>query len=293
MPKPTKDQYRQHLKIPKSVLLTAKILQFLSVKLTTKFASKLFQTPIRFRTPKREENMDEKAIKSTLLVPEIQQKIHTYRYGEGAKKILLVHGWSGRGTQLVKIADAMVYQGYSTLSFDAPAHGRSSGKTTNMMDFVHCILEMQRAYGPFEAAIGHSLGSMALLYSVKKELQLNSLILIGSGDKIEDIIYDFTDKLGLEGNIGKNIKQQFDTKFQVDINTFSASESAAHINTPVLLVHDKFDSDSPVEASVKINQMLTNSKLILTEGLGHRKILGDRAVLEQIIKFLRSDLKKL
>lgn len=293
MPKRTKDQYRQSLKIPTPILFTAKTLQFLSVKQTTKFASRLFQTPIKYQIPKREEDMDNKAIKSTLTVPEIQKEIHTYRYGEGTKKILLVHGWSGRGTQLVKIADALLEEGYCTLSFDGPAHGRSSGKTTNMLEFVHCILEMQRAYGPFEAAIGHSLGSMALLYSVKKELQLNSMILIGSGDKIEDIIYDFTDKLGLERRIGKNIKKVFDDRLQLDINTFSASESAAHINIPALLIHDKFDSDSPVEASVKINQILKNSKLILTEGLGHRKILGDQEVIEQIIKFLRSDLKKL
>jgi alpha-beta hydrolase superfamily lysophospholipase len=51
------------------------------------------------------------------------------------KKILLVHGWSGRGTQLFKIADELLKQGYSTISFDAPAHGKSPGKTI-MVDFI-------------------------------------------------------------------------------------------------------------------------------------------------------------
>jgi esterase/lipase len=42
-----------------------------------------------------------------------------YQYGQSDKKVLLVHGWSGRGTQLVKIADALLKSGYSTISFDA------------------------------------------------------------------------------------------------------------------------------------------------------------------------------
>jgi alpha-beta hydrolase superfamily lysophospholipase len=42
----------------------------------------------------------------------------------------------GRGTQLFKIADELLKQGYSTISFDAPAHGKSPGKTTIMVDFI-------------------------------------------------------------------------------------------------------------------------------------------------------------
>ena len=46
-----------------------------------------------------------------------------YQYGERKRKILLEYGWSGRGTQLFKIADELVQKRFSTISFDAPAHG--------------------------------------------------------------------------------------------------------------------------------------------------------------------------
>lgn len=285
----TNENYRQNLKIPKSILFTAKALQFLSPKQAEKFAAKLFQTPVKYPTPKREEHMESEAVKAILAVPEIHKNIQTFRYGEGEKKALLVHGWCGRGTQLVKIADALVDQGYTTYSFDGPAHGKSSGKTTNMLEFVKCILEMERAYGPFEVAIGHSLGCMALLYSIKEGLNLKSMALIGSGDKIEEIIYDFTDKLELDRSIGVKLKQSLDKKFQIDINTFSASTSAKYVDIPVLLIHDEQDSDSPVEASLKINENLKHSKLLLTQGLGHRKILGDPKVIEQLMEFLEAN----
>lgn len=292
MSKRTNENYRQNLKIPKSILITAKALQFVSPKQAEKFAAKLFQTPVIYPTPKREEHMEREAIKSTLEIPEIHKKIQTFRYGDGEKKALLVHGWCGRGTQLVKIADALVQQGYTTYSFDGPAHGKSSGKTTNMLEFVKCILEMERAYGPFEAAIGHSLGSMALLYSVKEGLNLERMALIGSGNKIEEIIYAFTDKLGLDRAIGVNLKKSLDKRFQIDINTFSASASAEHVHIPVLLIHDEQDMDSPVDASRKINQILKESKLILTQGLGHRKILGDPEVIQQLLEFLHATANK-
>ena len=101
--------------------------------------------------------MDSKSTQTLIEIPKINKKVMLYQYGESSKKILLVHGWSGRGTQLFKIADKLVKVGYSTISFDAPAHGKSPGKTTIMADFVEAILEIEKQFGPFEAAVGHSL----------------------------------------------------------------------------------------------------------------------------------------
>ena len=41
------------------------------------------------------------------------------------------------------------------------------------------------------------------------------------------------------------------------------------------------------EAAYQINKSLKNSQLMITEGLGHRKILGDKIVIENSIKFLK------
>ncbi|GAW89223.1 hypothetical protein FPS14_contig00017-0031 [Flavobacterium psychrophilum] len=43
-----------------------------------------------------------------------------------------------------------------------------------MPEFIASILELEKLYGPFEFAIGHSLGGMALLNSVKQGLQLKN-----------------------------------------------------------------------------------------------------------------------
>ena len=93
------EKNKDALQIPKIILYTGKILEAISPKLATLFAAKLFVTPIKHTIPKREFYMDENSIQSKLWIPSIKKEIVTYKYGQGEKKIILVHGWSGRGTQ--------------------------------------------------------------------------------------------------------------------------------------------------------------------------------------------------
>src|SRR5659263_110012 len=137
----------QSLKIPTLILKSSKFISFISPKLATLFAAKLFTTPTKHKIPKRELEMDGKSIQKLIKIPTINKKVVLYQYGESEKKILLAHGWSGRGTQLFKIADELIKVGYSTISFDAPAHGKSSGKTTIISDFIETILEIERQFG--------------------------------------------------------------------------------------------------------------------------------------------------
>ncbi|MCM5662922.1 alpha/beta fold hydrolase [Galbibacter mesophilus] len=285
-----KENYQQTIKIPKPISCSAKALAFVSPKLASKFVARLFATPMKHKIPKREYKMEQESIKEKLQIPSLHKEIVVYSYGNSKKKILLVHGWSGRGTQLAKIAEALLEQGYSTISFDGPAHGKSPGKTTNMLEFVDAVIEVDKKHGPFEAAVGHSLGSMTLLNAVRSGLKLKTMVLVGSGDSINDIIYDFTNKLGLKDNIGDRVKKKFDSIAQEDVNNYSASIAAKDVAIPVLLIHDKNDLDSPLESSKNIHKNLANSKLIITEGLGHRKILGDEKVINTLTAYIEKNV---
>ena len=281
-----KNNKKQSVKIPKAVLITAKILQTTSVKLAARFAMKLFITPLKFKLPKREIKMDEESRQEDVFIKSLNRHIKVYHYGISTKKVLLVHGWSGRGTQLYSIAEKLIKNGYSTISFDAPAHGKSSGKTSDMTEFIACILELNKKYGPFEYAVGHSLGAMAVLNAIKKGLNVNKAVTIGSGDIITDIMNDFTDKLGMNTAVTNKMIKIFEKRFSTTINSYSAYIAAKEINIPVLVIHDEDDADVPVAAAHHIHKHLSNGELLITEGLGHRKILGDSNVIRKIIQFL-------
>ncbi|TDO71317.1 pimeloyl-ACP methyl ester carboxylesterase [Flavobacterium chryseum] len=278
----------QSLKIPQFIILTSRICAFISTNLVTKYAARLFTTPIKHKVPKRELDMDHKSVQTTIFVPAINKNIVTYKYGTSERQILLVHGWSGRGTQLFKIADELVKTGYSTISFDAPAHGKSEGKTTIMSEFILSILEIEKLYGPFEIAIGHSLGGMSVLNAIKDGLMVEKVIIIGSGDIVQDILDEFISKLTLKQEISNRLRDLFENKYKVKMNDFSAYKAAQKIKIPVLVIHDKDDPEVPVKAGIHIHQQLQNGTLYLTEGLGHRKILGNQNVIKKILEFIKS-----
>ncbi|WP_298304545.1 alpha/beta hydrolase [Flavobacterium sp.] len=282
-----KEIQAQTLKIPKVILITAKLFVAISPKLATKFTAKLFTTPIKHKIPKREFHMDKESVQEKVFVPSINKEIVVYHYGKSEKKILLVHGWSGRGTQLVKIADDLLNLGYSTISFDAPAHGKSKGNSSIMIEFIASILELEKQFGPFEFAIGHSLGGMSILNAIREKLKLRKVVIIGSGDIIQDIIDDFIKKLELNPEIGIKLREYFEKKYGVEMNYYSASNAAKEVLIPVLIIHDENDVDVNVKAAYNIKENLNISELMITKNLGHRKILGNTEVIKRIVEFIK------
>ena len=285
MPK-KKQKQAQVIEIPKAILFTAKFLQAVSPSLTTKFAAKLFTTPIKHKLPKRELHMERESVQKSIEVSEIQKEIVLYEYGKSNKKVLLVHGWSGRGTQLVKIADELLKMGYMTISFDAPAHGKSKGNSSIMIEFIASILEIEKQYGPFEFAVGHSLGGMSVLNAIKQNLQVKKAVIIGSGDIIQDIIDDFICKLQLKPEYGIKLRNHFEAKFGGKMDDYSAYKAAEKTEVPVFVIHDKDDDDVSVKAAYNIQKHLKQSEIMITEGLGHRKILGDENVIQKVKEFI-------
>ena len=285
MPK-DKNKPKQSQEVPNFIKKIAKTLEVISPSLTTRFASKLFTTPIKHKTPKREMKMDQDSTHKSILIPAINKEIVVYEYGKSDKKVLLVHGWSGRGTQLVRIADELLKNGFATISFDAPAHGKSKGNFSIMTEFIASILELEKQYGPFEYVIGHSLGGMSVLNAIKQNLQVKKAVVIGSGDIIQDVIDDFIAKLEIHPKFGLLLKDHFEKKFGGKMDDYSAFKAAEQIDIPVLVIHDTEDVDVPVKAAYHIQKYLKHSELIITEGYGHRKILGNEAVVQKIISFL-------
>ena len=274
-------------KIPSSIIFTGKVLQFFSSTLASNFAIKLFRTPVRFKTPEREKMMAESAQKEMLFIPAIKKEVMLYRYGYSKRKVLLVHAWSGRGTQLYSIADKLLENGYMTFSFDAPAHGNSMGKTTMMSEFIATSMYLEEKFGPFEIAIGHSLGGMSILNCVKQGLSIKKAIIIGSGDIISNIIKDFVHKLELKTKIVSIIKNRFLKKHGESIDNLSASIAAKDVKIETLVIHDTEDYDIPVSCAYNIRQNLQRGEILITNGLGHRRILKDKNVNNRIIEFIK------
>ena len=280
-----KKKDKRVLQIPNYIKKTAKTLSFFSDKLAAKFALDLFDRPIKFPMPEREKHMDISSTQYSYILPKCKKQINVYQYGNGSKKALLVHGWNGRGTQLVSIAKQLEKNDYTVYSFDAPGHGKTPNTRTVMIDFIEAINELSTKYKGFDIIIGHSLGGMSTLNAISRGAVARKAVTIGAGDKIQDIINDFVLQLGLKSNVGIHLKKLFEKKYSSKTADYDVYKNAEKINIPVLLIHDKNDKDVPYTTSENINNHLKNSDLLLTEKLGHKKILGNEDVIQKIISF--------
>lgn len=276
---------RKSVEIPKIFVIIGQVLQFISNKLASKYALWLFFKPLRFKMPQREEKMDRESQQYSLKVPSIGKEINVYRYKSGEKRLLLVHGWSGRGTQLVTMADLFAEKGYEIISFDAPAHGKSKGNKTYMKEFVMSILEIGKHY-QFDAIIGHSLGAMSVINAVRLGFQTNKIVAIAGGDLVTDIIDDFTQKMGFNQKVWQRIHDYLNEILKESINEFSVSVAVKKIDQPLLIIHDTDDIDVDVKCAYNIHKNAKNAELLITNGLGHRKILADESVIKKIDSFL-------
>ncbi len=274
-------------KVPKSILLTGKFLQTINTNLVTKFAAKIFGTPLKFKIPERELMMRDSAKNELFEIDSIDKKVMVYRYGFSKKKILIVHGWAGRGTQLYQLADKILENKMMVVSFDGPAHGLSSGKTTVITDFIETIHQINKEYGPFDAAIGHSFGAMSLLNAVAKGLDIKKLVLIGADNSIRQITQQFVEKIELKPIIAKKLEKLFYEKYNVNIEEYSSYNAAQNVNIPTLVIHDSEDKFVPVSSAITIRQNLKNGELLMTNGLGHHKIFKDNIVIQRIIDFIQ------
>ena len=275
------------LVIPKPVSYFAKVLELISVRLASLFGMRLFMTPINYPIPKREQYMLKSAQKKRIFIEDINKEIEILSYGYSRKKVLLVHGWCGRSTQLFTFADKLLENGYMVISFDGPAHGKSSGKTTMMPEFLKTIKKINTTYGPFEAAIGHSFGATSLYIAASDFLTIKSLIAVGSGDKISDIILNFSKNLYLKEKSAQLIQSRLEKKWNLKVNDSSSSTVARKINIPVLVVHDVTDGDVPVRCAYEIRKNLKRGSLLITNGLGHTKILRNEEVIKKSINFIK------
>lgn len=278
----------QVLLTPKYILKTGSFLSSFSPFLASRFGAWLFLKPFRYKLPSREKELDELMDHERIIVPIIERDIVVYKNLKGnlGKRILLVHGWSGRGTQMPDIAQNLINAGYGIISFDAPAHGRATGKMSMMPYFIDSVKFLEEKYGPFYAAIGHSLGGMSLLKAVKDGLGLEKLVIIGTANSVTNITKEFAQNMQLGPKVAGIMKSYFDKKFGEDMDNLSGAFSAEKVHIPTLVIHDEDDVDVDISSAHEINASLKNGELFLTKGLGHRKILGDPEVINKITTFI-------
>ena len=268
---------------------------FISPRLAGLAAYNLWMTPRRFKTPVSEQTTLQSANLAFITVN--NNNIATYRWGHSPSTskatVLLVHGWAGRGTQPGCFIEPLIKAGYQVLSFDAPAHGKSSAKQTNLLEIADVIVALQGHYGVFDSMITHSLGGLCAVLAVKNGLKTNRIVSLCPPATTSGLFEKFVRTLQLNKKTRNNLIQRIETIYGKHIlQKLSMTDLVKNITVPGFVIHDAQDNDIPWEEGQAVAYAWQNAPFKITSELGHRKILRDPEVIKATIEFLQQTSTK-
>ncbi len=200
--------------------------------------------------------------------------------------VLLVHGWEGRGSQLAALAPALVARGWRVLAFDAPGHGDSANIGASLPSFVTALREVADRLGPVHAVVAHSFGAMAAAAALQRGWSVDRAVLIGPGIWTEDTPRTIQNALGIDQRTMRRVMGRQALRTGTRWHDLMAERLYAGRSEPLFLIHDHDDNEIPIDRLPRLTNVWRPSATLLTHGLGHRRILRDPGVVQQVAEWL-------
>ena len=243
----------------------------------------LFCKPFRVKLTDRQKEFMRTAELSTMKsqFPDIQ----VYKWGNGSKKILFLHGWQSHSFRWIKYILRLKKLNYTIYAFDAPASGYSKGKILNIPHYGEVLDEFLKQYGKMDYAVGHSLGAFALFYYLKcfNQNAFDKVVSIACPGKATDFIDLYVEALSLNQRTLKLITSIFIKRYKepsfYDIDNFTSS-----ITVDGMYIHDRDDKEVPFAYTKVLEKNWPNAKKMYTSGLGHKMRSPD--VVNAVEEFL-------
>jgi len=121
-------------------------------------------------------------------------------------------------------------------------------------------------------------------------VKTNKVVCIASAFNAERLVQVFAKILQVQPQIVERQKRLLERQFGENVwEQFSMPHMVSTTSSIGLIIHDEDDDAIPVERSKLIAEAWPESELVLTTGLGHRRILRDKTVINKVISFITTE----
>jgi pimeloyl-ACP methyl ester carboxylesterase len=222
-------------------------------------------------------------------VPYGSRWLKVWSFGEGPA-VLLVHGWSGHAAQFEPWIEPLVAAGFRAVLFDAPAHGRSGGRQTNIMDMAGAIQQVAGLFGPVHAIAAHSFGAPATLFALRHGLSVERLVLMAAPISLAGFSTFLAHRFGftraVRGRMQRNMERELEFRWDETDTDRALAALIQERGLDVLLVHDRRDREVPFAGAERIAAAAPAARLYVTDGSGHARLLRNGGVIAEAIRFV-------
>lgn len=207
--------------------------------------------------------------------------------------VYLVHGWGGVGRQLSSFVDPLRRAGHRVVVFDGPSHGGSDPgacgpRRTHGVEFAAALGAVAERFGPAHAIVAHSMGALPSLMVHRDGLPVGRFVLLAP---MRDLA-SYLDRFGAVSGMGPRTRALMDARIArltghpvADLDVRRLAAGAAPV--PLLVVHDRRDRETHHGHSVELVETWPGPATMLsTEGLGHRRLLADPGVVQDVVAFV-------
>ncbi|ESU20937.1 hypothetical protein FCR2A7T_12600 [Flavobacterium cauense R2A-7] len=268
----------------KSIGFYFNFLSYTHPKKLKKDGFRLFCNPFARKLKPHQLEFLQKGISDTLTLD--GYKIQTYQWGNGSKKILLVHGWASHSFRWKAYIEYLVKNDFTVYALDAPAHGLSSGKFIHVVLYAKVINAFLESHSDITSIVSHSIGGFATTYFLDhyKNHSIEKAVIMCAPGEASDFFDFYKQSLGLTTKSVNIIIEEFEAQLGELPSYFSSAKFAESITVPALIIHDKNDMATNFKYSVRLNKHWKNSQLLLTEGLGHD--LKSKELVKKVADFV-------
>lgn len=251
-------------------------------------ARRIFLRPPKANMPVRERWWATDAEEMNVLFGE--GHLRAWRWGWGSPhRVLLVHGWGGRGLQLGALAQPLVEAGFDVIAFDAPGHGQSSGSMSSLPAMADAVGAIVRHVGGVDGIVAHSFGAAACTNALNQPHMapaVKRLVFIAPAVDMVGLTDQFADMVGFTSGIASRLRSYLTQRFGVPFESFQPLPIARNMHHPLLVLHDGNDREIDVAQGKHLAADWPGALFEATEGLGHRRILRHPAVVQRTVEFL-------
>jgi hypothetical protein len=214
--------------------------------------------------------------------------VAAYAWGDAPRPVLLVHGWGARASRFGGLVTALLESGRSAVAYDAWGHGASPGPVRTILEHRTVIAELEERHGPFGGVVGHSFGVPVALYAAASGLAVDRVVAVSGMSEFGCLVDSFCDRLGLRAPVDRALRRAIEgAYFAGDAGIWERFSAHRLPSARVMVVHDADDRVvDRGQADLLVSALGGRTRLVETSGLGHGRILRDRAVIATIVAFL-------
>jgi pimeloyl-ACP methyl ester carboxylesterase len=177
--------------------------------------------------------------------------------------------------------------GFRVVVFNAPGH-HSAPRRSSLPAFSEGLRNVEELFGA-DVLIGHSFGAMTVTRVARELPDLKAIALFSTPNELLPLALGYCHKLNMDEVARTEFLQTLADNTPDPLDRETVSHYLKSVECPVIFFHDE-DDDVIAASASKALASQTESELVITEGLGHRRIIRSEKLASRAADFLKAQL---